>query len=58
MASFPVVTIVIVDTVGSRLSATQRLSMLNPLPLKRPAILDRTPKSFSTRSDMVCLIFS
>ena len=56
-ASLPVVTIVIAETVGSRVSATHRLSMLKPLPLKSPATRARTPNSFSTRTDMVCLTY-
>src|SRR3990170_5123996 len=55
MRSSPVVTIVMRDTNGSVVSATQRLSMLNPLPEKSPAILARTPNSFDTKTDIVCL---
>src|SRR5262249_44153362 len=42
------------DTVGSSVSATDRLSMLKPRPLNRPATRARTPKSFSTRTEIVC----
>src|SRR3989304_383803 len=54
MRSSPVVTIVMRDTNGSVVSATHRLSMLNPLPEKSPAILARTPNSFDTKTDIVC----
>src|SRR6266446_10608784 len=40
------------DTVGSSVSATDRLSMLKPRPLNRPATRASTPNSFSTRMEM------
>ena len=43
-----------VGAVGSAVSATQRLSMLNPRPLKRPETFASTPNSFSTRTEMMC----
>src|SRR6266481_793728 len=55
-ASSPVVTSVMRDTVESSVSATERLSMLKPRPLKRPATRERTPNSFSTSTDIVCRI--
>src|SRR5437764_3128912 len=42
------------DTVGSSVSATHRLSMLNPRPLNRPATRASTPNSFSTSTESVC----
>src|SRR5581483_4803610 len=42
------------ETGGSSVSATDRLSMLKPRPLKRPATRARTPNSFSTRTEIVC----
>src|ERR1700745_488412 len=42
------------DTVGSSVSATERLSMLNPRPLKSPATRESTPNSVSTRTEMTC----
>jgi hypothetical protein len=47
---------VMVETVGSRVSATHRLSMLKPLPLKSPATRVKTPNSFSTKRVMTCRI--
>src|SRR5204862_3367918 len=41
------------DTVGSSVSATDRLSMLKPRPLNRPATRASTPNSFSTRMEMM-----
>ena len=49
---------VIVETEGSRVSPTQRLSILNPLPLKSPETRARTPNSFSTSREITCLIQS
>src|SRR5881628_2744438 len=46
------------ETVGSIVSATERLSMLKPRPLKSPATRARTPNSFSTRTEMVWRIRS
>src|SRR5947208_3485003 len=40
------------DTVGSSVSATDRLSMLKPRPLNSPATRASTPNSFSTRMEM------
>src|SRR5207249_11794554 len=40
------------DTVGSSVSATDRLSMLKPRPLNRPATRASTPNSFSTRMEI------
>src|SRR3989337_3893541 len=57
ICSFPLVTIVILDTDGSKVSATLRDSILKPLPLKSPETLERTPNSFSTRTDIVCRIY-
>src|SRR5215475_14733591 len=54
--SSPRVTRVMRDTVGSIVSATERLSMLKPRPLNSPATRARTPNSFSTRMEMVCRI--
>src|SRR5262245_9268656 len=54
--SSPRVARVMRDTVGSMVSATDRLSMLNPRPLNSPATRARTPNSFSTRMEMVCRI--
>src|SRR5262245_42848415 len=51
--SSPRVTSVMRDTVGSRVSATERLSMLKPRPLNSPATRARTPNSFSTRIKMM-----
>src|SRR5262245_37756535 len=56
--SSPRVTSVMRETVGSMVSATERLSMLKPRPLKSPATRARTPNSFSTRMEMVCRIDS
>src|SRR5689334_13401284 len=42
------------DTVGSSVSATDRLSMLKPRPLNSPATRASTPNSFSTRTEMMC----
>src|SRR5262245_31777783 len=41
------------DTLGSIVSATDRLSMLKARPLNRPATRASTPNSFSTRMEMV-----
>src|SRR2546430_2309545 len=41
------------DTVGSSVSATDRLSMLKPRPLNRPATRASTPNSFSTKMEMM-----
>src|SRR5690349_14198219 len=41
------------ETDGSRVSATVRLSMLNPRPLNKPATRASTPNSFSTKTEMV-----
>src|SRR5205823_6684306 len=46
------------DTVGSIVSATDRLSMLKPRPLNSPATRARTPNSFSTSTEMVWRIGS
>src|SRR4029450_13728554 len=54
--SSPRVTSVMRDTVASMVSATDRLSMLKPRPLKSPATRARTPNSFSTRMEIVCRI--
>src|SRR5262252_3775127 len=54
MRSSPRVTRVMRETVGSRVSATDRLSMLKPRPLNKPATRASTPNSFSTRTEMVC----
>src|SRR4030042_1387981 len=56
--SWPEVTIVMRETVGSSVSATVSDSMLNPLPENRPATRLKTPNSFSTRTDMVWRIDS
>ena len=45
---------VIRETFGSLVSATFRLSILNPRPLNRPEILERTPKRLFTSTDIVC----
>jgi hypothetical protein len=50
------VTIVIIYMVGSSVGATERLSILNPRPLKSPATLERTPNLFSTVTEMICSI--
>src|SRR5713101_8811279 len=50
--SSPRVTSVMRDTVGSSVSATDRLSMLKPRPLNSPATRASTPNSFSTRMEM------
>src|SRR4026209_1600636 len=42
------------ETLGSMVSATDRLSMLKARPLNRPATRASTPNSFSTRMEMVC----
>jgi hypothetical protein len=47
---------VMAEAVGSRVSDTPRLSILKPLPLKRPAIRARTPNSFSTKRVITCRI--
>ena len=54
--SSPEVTIVIREMEGSSVGATDRLSILNPLPEKRPDILDSTPNSFSTSTVIVCFM--
>src|SRR5512134_1567818 len=51
--SFPEVTMVIRETFGSVVSATQRDSMLNPRPENSPATRLKTPNSFSTSTAMV-----
>src|SRR5436309_5784133 len=56
--SSPRVTSVMRDTVGSIVSATDRLSMLKPRPLNSPATRARTPNSFSTSTEMVWRIGS
>src|SRR3989304_5196485 len=56
--SLPEVTIVMLETVGSSVSATDSDSMLNPLPENRPATRLKTPNSFSTRTEMVWRIDS
>src|SRR5512139_46940 len=45
------------ETVGSSVSATERLSILKPRPLKSPATRASTPNSFSTRTDIVWRIY-
>ena len=55
MLSSPLVTKVILEVSGYRVSATQRLSILKPLALNRPEILERTPDSLSTSIEIVCL---
>src|SRR5689334_576203 len=52
--SSPDVTIVICDIEGSSVGATDRLSMLNPRPLKSPAMRDSTPNLFSTVTRIIC----
>jgi len=52
--SSPRVTSVMRDIVGSSVSATVRLSILKARALKRPATRERTPNSFSTRTEIVC----
>src|SRR5439155_731385 len=54
--SSPLVTIVIMDMDGSSEGATDRLSILKPRPLNRPATLDSTPNLFSTKTEMICSI--
>ena len=54
--SSPEVTIVIMEVEGSNEGATDRLSMLNPRPLNRPATRDSTPNLFSTVTEMMCSI--
>src|SRR5215831_4820591 len=54
--SSPEVTIVICDIEESSVGATERLSMLNPRPLKSPAIRDNTPNLFSTVTEIICSI--
>src|SRR5678815_435154 len=44
------------ETLGSMVSATERLSMLKARPLNNPATRASTPNSFSTRMEMVCRI--
>src|SRR5512134_816388 len=51
--SFPEVMMVIRETFGSVVSATQRDSMLNPRPENSPATRLNTPNSFSTSTAMV-----
>src|SRR6185503_3722807 len=55
MNASPRTTSVIRDTVGSRVSPTERLSMLYPRAEKSPATRESTPNLFSTSTAMVCL---
>src|SRR4029453_14667100 len=55
MKASPRTTSVIRDTVGSRVSPTERLSMLYPRAEKSPATRESTPNLFSTSTAMVCL---
>ena len=52
--SSPGATIVILETVGSSVVPTVKLSILYPLRLNSPEILLRTPKWFSTVIDKTC----
>src|SRR6478735_11009102 len=52
--SSPDVTIVICDIEGSSVGATERLSILKPLPLNSPAMRESTPNLFSTVTKMMC----
>ena len=54
--SSPDVTMVIMETVGSRVGATERLSILNPRPLNKPATRDKEPALFSSVTEMMCSI--
>src|SRR5262245_32258052 len=51
--SSPLVTRVIREREGSSVLATVRLSILNPRPLESPATRARTPRSLSTRIEIV-----
>src|SRR3989440_7400043 len=53
--SSPLTTSVIRDTVGSRVSPTDRLSMLYPRAENSPATRESTPNLFSTSTEIVCL---
>ena len=50
----PLVTMVIRDVSGSWVMLTERLSILNPRRLKRPATRANTPGRFSTKTEMEC----
>jgi len=52
------VVMTILEFSGFRVGATERDSILNPLPEKSPATLDKTPASLSTRTEITCLISS
>src|SRR3989338_5090436 len=56
VASSPLTTTVSLESSGFSVSPTVRLSILNPLLVKRPTILARTPTLFSTRAVMTCLM--
>ena len=56
--SSPDVTNVSLDNDFFSVSATQRLSMLNPLAVNNPAIRAKTPGSLSTSIDITCLNIS
>ena len=47
---------VIREMLGSRVGATDRLSILKPRPEKSPATRASTPNSFSTSTEIVCCI--